>query len=67
MVTAVTRTAPSLAMRLWPVAATLLLVGSLIAAVLWWRSTGPLVVEGERVAVAAPLAVGPRGRTTRPA
>ena len=48
-------------MRLWPVAATLLLVGALIAAVLWWRSTGPLVVEGERVAVAAPLAVGRAG------
>ena len=47
---------------MWSIAATVLvLVLLLVAAGLWFRSAGPLVVKGERVAVAAP-AVAQTGR-----
>ncbi len=48
-------TAPSLFERLWPIAATLLLLVALLAAVLWYRSTGPARVIGERVVNSQPV------------
>lgn len=53
--------ASTLFARLWPPAASLLLLTALVGAVLWWRSAGPLIVKGEQVAVAAPAVVGKAG------
>ena len=40
--------------RLWPKLATAVLLLALVGSVLWWRSAGPQVVVGERIAIAAP-------------
>lgn len=47
--------APSLFDRLWPAAATLLLLTVLMGSVLWWRSQGPVQVKGERVVNTQPV------------
>ena len=52
---------PSTFDRLWPLVATVLLLVTLVAAVLWYRSAGPLVVEGEQVAIAPAPAIGRPG------
>lgn len=53
--------APSTFARLWPPAASLLLLAALVGAVLWWRWAGPLIVKGEQVAVVAPPTTGKPG------
>ena len=61
MPTNMTAAPPSTFDRLWPLIATVLLLVALVAAVLWYRSAGPLVVKGEQVAVARAPAVGHAG------